>query len=497
MILQRAFYFSLWVVLSILLMVPSSCGPKQEGEKNEEETIREVDVDWPAIRERDTLRAITYYSSTSYFLYRGQPMGYEYELLERLAEDLNLELEIVVAHNLDKEIQMLKKGRGDIIAHGLTITQDRKKSITFTEPHTQTHQVLVQKKPENWRQMKLHEIRNQIISDPIELLGKKVYVRKNSSYYKRLQNLEEEMGGDIDIVEMPGDLTTEDLIIKVAEGEIPYTVADYNIAAINKTYNPDLDISVSLSFSQRIAWAVRESSPELLKEVNEWIAMMKQTTDYYVIYNKYFKNSKFYRRRIKSDFFSLESGRISQYDDLIRQYADSAGLDWRLLSSQIYQESRLNPRTKSWAGARGLMQLMPATARQFGITDLYEPESSVRAGTRYLSYLQDQWKEALPDSSERIKFVLASYNAGPSHIKDAQRLARKYKDDEHNWNTIRDYVLKLSNPKYYNDPVVKYGYVRGKEPVNYVNEIIKRYDHYRKFVSRNPNNKDRVSDAGS
>jgi len=486
MIYQRVFYFT-WLVIWVgLLLASSSCGTKQQQDQNKEASIEEVRVDMPAIRERDTLRAITYYSSTSYFLYRGQPMGYEYELLERLAEDLGLELEIVIAHNLDKEIQMLKKGQGDIIAHGLTITQDRKKRITFTEPHTQTHQVLVQKKPDNWRQMKLHEIREQIISDPIELLGKEVYVRKNSSYFKRLQNLEEEMGGDIEIIEMPGDLTTEDLIDKVADGEIPYTVADYNIAAINKTYNPDLDISVSLSFSQRIAWAVRESSSELLKEVNEWIAMMKQNTDYYVIYNKYFKNSKFYRRRIKSDFFSLESGRISQYDDLIRQYADSVDLDWRLLSSQIYQESRFNPRTKSWAGARGLMQLMPATARQFGITELYDPEKSIRAGTRYLTYLQDQWSTALPDSSERIRFILASYNAGPSHIKDAQRLARKYKDDEHNWSTISDYLLKLSNPKYYNDPVVKYGYVRGEEPVNYVSEIIKRYEHYRKFVSKNP-----------
>lgn len=486
MIFQRAFYLSWFVLPGVLLLTFSSCGTKKQEEETKEATIEEASTDMPAIRERDTLRAITYYSSTSYFLYRGQPMGYEYELLELLAEDLNLELDIVIAHDLDTEIQMLKKGEGDIIAHGLTITQDRKQSITFTEPHTQTHQVLVQKKPENWRQMKLHEIRNQIISDPIELLGKKVYVRKNSSYYKRLQNLEEEMGGEIDIVEMPGDLTTEDLIDQVADGEIPYTVADYNIAALNKTYNPDLDISVSLSFSQRIAWAVRESSPKLLDEVNAWIGKMKQTTDYYVIYNKYFKNSKFYRRRIKSDFFSLESGRISQYDDLIRQYADSVDLDWRLLSSLIYQESRFNPRTKSWAGARGLMQLMPATARQLGIRDLYEPEKSIRGGTRYLSYLRDQWHEALPDSSERIKFVLASYNAGPGHIKDAQRLARKYTDNEHSWNTIREYVLKLSNPEHYNDPVVKYGYVRGEEPVNYVSEIIKRYDHYRKFVSKNP-----------
>jgi len=474
----------LWLFTASLLVFLTACGSKKERNGDREKTTEEVEVDLPAIKERGTLQAITYYSSTSYFLYRGRPMGYEYELLERLAEDLNLDLEIVIAEDLDKEIRMLKTGKGDIIAHGLTITQDRKQRITFTEPHTTTHQVLVQKKPDNWRQMKLHEIRQQIVSDPVDLIGKKVYVRKNSSYYKRLQNLEEEMGGDIDIVEMPGDLTTEDLIRKVANGEIPYTVADYNIAAINKTYNPDLDISVSLSFSQRIAWAVRESSPELLKAVNEWIAKMKKQTEYYVIYNKYFKNSKSYRRRVKSDFFSMESGRISRYDDLIRQYADSVDLDWRLLSSLIYQESRFNPRTKSWAGARGLMQLMPATAREVGVTDLYNPERSIIGGTRYLEYLQELWKTELPDSSQRIKFVLASYNAGPNHIKDARRLAHKYREDEDRWETIENYLLKLSNPKYYNDPVVKYGYVRGAEPVAYVEEIIRRYDHYRKFVSK-------------
>jgi membrane-bound lytic murein transglycosylase F len=474
----------LWLVTTALLFVLASCGGDQQKTGGKEDPIEEVKVDLPAIKERGTLKAITYYSSTSYFLYRGRPMGYEYELLERLAADLDLDLEIVIAEDLDKEIRMLKTGKGDIIAHGLTITQDRKQQITFTEPHTNTHQVLVQKKPDNWRRMKLHEIRQQIVSDPVDLIGKKVYVRKNSSYFKRLQNLEEEMGGDIDIVEMPGDLTTEDLIRKVAEGEIPYTVADYNIAAINKTYNPDLDISVSLSFSQRIAWAIRESSPELLKAVNEWIAKMKKQTEYYVIYNKYFKNSKSYRRRVRSDFFSLESGRISRYDDLIRQYADSVDLDWRLLSSLIYQESRFNPRTKSWAGASGLMQLMPATAREFGVTDLYDPEKSIIGGSRYLDYLQEQWKPELPDSSRRIKFVLASYNAGPNHIKDARRLARKYKEDEDQWRTIEKYLLKLSNPRYYNDPVVRYGYVRGAEPVAYVREILQRYEHYRKFVSK-------------
>jgi membrane-bound lytic murein transglycosylase F len=409
-------------------------------------------------------------------------MGYEYELLERLAEDLDLKLELVIAENLDEEIKMLKKGKGDIIAHGLTITKDRKERITFTEPHTTTHQVLVQKKPDNWRQMKLHEIDKELIRNPINLIGKKVYVRKNSSYYKRLNNLEEEIGGDIDIVEMPGKYTTEDLIKKVADGEIPFTVADYNIAAINETYNPNLDIKTKISFSQRIAWAVRENSPELLREINSWIVKMRQRTEYYVIYNKYFKNSKSYRRRVKSDFFSLKSGRISRYDDLVKQYSDSIEWDWRLLSSMIYQESRFNPRTKSWAGAKGLMQLMPNTASHVGVSNLYQPESSIKAGTRYIEYLKERWKE-IPDSTERLKFIMASYNAGPNHVKDAQRLAEQDGKNTQEWSVVSEYILKLSNPKYYNKPVVKYGYCRGEEPYYYVKEILNRYEHYKKFTA--------------
>jgi membrane-bound lytic murein transglycosylase F len=329
--------------------------------------------------------------------------------------------------------------------------------------------------------MKVHEIREEIVSDPMELVGKKVYVRKNSSYYARLQNLEEELGGDIDIVEMPGDMNTEDLIRMVAEGEIPYTVADYNLASINQTYYRDLDIDVRLSFSQRIAWAVRGSSPELLKEVNEWIGKMKQNVDYYVIYNKYFENYKSYSRRIKSEFFSLETGKISQYDDIIKARAESIDWDWRLLSSMIYQESGFDPKAKSWAGARGLMQLMPATAREMGITNLHSPESSVKAGTRYISYLKNQWK-SIPDSSERVKFILASYNVGFNHVRDAQRLAEKNNEDPQDWTVIGEYLLKLSSPDFYNDPVVQYGYCRGQEPYYYVEEILERYEHYKKFV---------------
>jgi membrane-bound lytic murein transglycosylase F len=166
---------------------------------------------------------------------------------------------------------------------------------------------------------------------------------------------------------------------------------------------------------------------------------------------------------------------------MIKQYADSIQWDWRLLASLIYQESGFKPRQQSWAGAKGLMQVMPATAGQFGIKDLYNPESSVKAGTRYLNYLKDRWSE-IPDSVERTKFIMASYNAGPNHIRDAQRLAEKNNQDTNQWDVVSEFVLKLDNPDVYNDPVVKYGYCRGEEPYYYVKEILQRYNHYKKFT---------------
>lgn len=439
-------------------------------------------IDMSEIKEKGTLRALTTYSSTSYFIYRGQAMGYEYELLERLADFLDVELELVVADDLDSMFYQLNNGEVDIIAHGLTITNERKQWVDFTEPHITTRQVLVQRKPENWRKLSRRKVEKSLVRNPADLIGKKVHVRNNTSYQKRLKNLSDEIGGDINIEGVPGYLTTEELIKKVAFGEYEYTVADQNIANINNTYYPQLDIKTPVSFPTRIAWAVRKSSPELLTEVNKWIALMKKKPDYYVIYNKYFKNQKDFQKRVKSEFYSLTGGKISQYDEMIQDYAEELQWDWRLLASQIYQESRFRPDAQSWAGARGLMQVMPATARQFGISELYDPTNSMKAGTAYLEYLQGYWK-SIPDSTERVKFILASYNAGPGHVEDARRLADKYGKNPYLWDkNVAEYLLLKSKPLYYNDPVVYYGYCRGTEPYKYVKDIVKRFEHYSRFI---------------
>ena len=253
-------------ILIICCLCLSACQTKKT-DLNEAAVIRDFDE----IVADGKLKVLIAYSATSYFLYRGQTMGYEYELLKRLAKKLNLELELKVSRNLDEMLDELQHGNIDLVAHGLAVTQERKEQVAFIDYLYLTKQVLVQRKPDNWRKLTLDKIKESMIQDPIELIGDTVSVRKNSSYLKRLLNLSKEIGGDIVIDTLEGTISTDEIIKQVVDKKIKYTVADGNLAKINASHNPILDVSVPVSFSQRIAWAVRADSPKLLEKINSWI----------------------------------------------------------------------------------------------------------------------------------------------------------------------------------------------------------------------------------
>jgi membrane-bound lytic murein transglycosylase F len=438
--------------------------------------------DLEQIMERGTLTAITSYSPTSYFIYRGEPMGYEYELLKRLTEHLGLGLEIVVARDLSEMMDMLNRGEGDLIAYNLTVTSERNERVRFTSPLNVTRQVLVQRKPENWRQMRLHEIEATLIRSPLELDGTTIVVRKGSSYVPRLINLAQEIGGAIEVIESDGEETTEELMRQVAQGELDLTVADENIARLNQSYFPILDVDTPLSMPQQTAWAVRHDSDDLYNAIEEWLAGMQQGVDFYVIYNKYFENRGAFRTRISSDYLATISGKLSPYDEIIRREAESLDWDWRLIASLIYQESQFNPAARSWSGAVGLMQLMPRTAQAYGAENPNDPEQNIRAGIAFMHWLSDYWIDIITDDEERKKFILASYNVGQGHVQDARRLAEKYGDNPDSWEVVAEYLIKKEDEEYFNDEVVRHGYCRGTEPVNYVDNIMYLYSHYSRII---------------
>ncbi|WP_152426469.1 MltF family protein [Cesiribacter andamanensis] len=442
-----------------------------------------VALDLQDIRKRGRLIAIVDNSSTSYFIYRGQAMGYEYELLTRLAKKLDVELEIKIVTDLDKAFAMLQRGEGDIIAHNLTITKERQEKIAFTIHHNEVRQMLVQRKPTNWRSLTADGIDKKLIRNPLQLANKEVYVKRNSSHFARLRNLSDEIGADILMVEEDASIEVEALIRRVAEGEIDYTIADENVAQLNLAYYPNLDVSTPLSFPQRIGWGLRKTSPELLKAVDNWLLESRKSIDYIVIYNKYFKNRTNMKMLASSSYSTISGNQLSPYDAHIKEAAAKIGWDWRLLAAVVYQESKFNPEAESWMGAAGLMQLMPETAEIFGAEDPLDPRQNIMAGASYLQWLDKFWMDEIPDNDERIKFVLASYNVGQGHVLDARRLARKYNKKPELWEGHVAYFLeKKAEPEYYNDEAAKLGYCRGSEPVRYVKQIMQRQARYAQLL---------------
>lgn len=440
--------------------------------------------DLPGIRKRGKLIALTDFNAVDYFIYRGQPMGYQYDLLHELSKFLNLDMEIIVENDLEKGFELLQKGECDLLALNLTVTKNRSKVVKFTLPHSHTRQVLVQRRPDRWWIMHPEVLEKSLLRNQLDLAGKTIYVPRNSSYSTRLHHLSDEIGDSIHVVETEDDFET--LIAKVSKGEIDYTICDENLARVNQTFLRNIDISTAVSFPQNLAWALRkERTDQLADSINLWLTGFRKSVTYAMIYKKYFKNPKS-GRIVGSGLVNSENGVLSPYDAVFRRLSDSIDWDWRLLASMVYQESMFHPDTVSWAGAFGLMQLMPGTAKRYGVTPSSPPEANLQAGVAYLKWLENMFTEKVNDPGERIKFVLAAYNAGAGHVLDARNLARKYKANPDIWDgNVAEYILKKSNPKFYLDPVVKYGYCRGQEPFDYVNDILSRYQDYKNIISLN------------
>lgn len=230
--------------------------------------------------------------------------------------------------------------------------------------------------------------------------------------------------------------------------------------------------------NKQTSWLVRSTANELGKALNAWFADGVEVNVRKLEATR-IKMRRQINRRAQAVYLSRTRGIISIYDELFKQAAATIGWDWRLLAAQCYQESAFDPNAKSWADAQGLMQLMPATARELGVTpqDVNHPETNVMAGVRYLRKLILNFED-VRDSNERIKFVLAAYNGGAFHIRDAMALARKYGKNPHSWNDVSVYILGLQSSRYYRDPVVKYGYMIGSETAGYVKSIIERWQGY-------------------
>jgi membrane-bound lytic murein transglycosylase F len=451
--------------------------------------------DLAEIRARDTLTVLTTFNSTSYFLYRGEPMGYEYELLQRFAKDLGVELKTVVVRDREQLLDMLNRGEGDVVAARLVPTAAHRERAAFTQALYNTPPALVQRGTPGER-VELPEavdtllrtgtlpdtleIRARLVTRPSQLAGEEVHVPEGAAYQARLAELSDELTGDIHVVEV--DSTAEALIRTVSRGGIEFTVAPANVARLKESYFTNVIVRPTLGPPLQVAWAVRKNAPGLLTEFDRWIETQKGSGLFREMYEKYFIDRQGYRERVESEYLTSETGRLSKYDELFKRHASALGWDWRLLASQAYQESRFDPAARSWAGALGLLQLMPSTARAVGVKNPADPEENVRGSVRFTGDLIREWESRIPDPRERLRFILAAYNTGTGHVEDAQRLTEKHGGNPTAWSDVAYWLTQKSKREVYTDPVVKHGFSRGLEPVLYVSRVLERFDHYRQFV---------------
>jgi membrane-bound lytic murein transglycosylase F len=462
-----------------------------------------ISRDLAQIRERGYLVVLAPYNSTTYFIYQGEPLGYEYELLSAFAKDLGVPLKMVVVTDPKSIFPLLNSGEGDIAADrlippvGPTTAIEAQAPVAFSRALYRTEPVLVQQdQPPSAAgegsekalaagpadPLPEVDIQARLVTRPSQLAGRTVSLPQQSAYHRTLIELSDDISGEIHVVEMGEKIQDETLAQKVARGEVQLTVMQKNLADLKEAEFKNLKVRPVLGQLHSVSWALRKNSPELMNALNQWIEEKKNGSLFNSLYQKYFIDRRRYLERVTSEYLTSTTGKLSEYDPLIKQYADQLGWDWRLLASQAFQESRFKPTARSWAGATGLLQLMPATAREFGVHDANDPADNVQGAVRFLQWLQKYWAARVADPNERLKFILASYNCGAGHVEDAQRLTEKYGGNPQVWEDVSYWLLQKSTQQYSSDAVVKFGFCRGLEPVNYVTNILERFDHYKQFV---------------
>ncbi len=437
-----------------------------------------IDRDFHDIKNGGVLRMITYYSSNTYFLNQGIEVGFEYELLREFARENDLALEVIIVGADENPFDLLNLGVGDVIAANYTITPERREAANFTRPYNIVDQMVVYSAEQSVRPKTISELSNS---------GIPISVRINSSYYFRLKELIEE-GYNLVIDPINEGADTEALLVQVAHGNLAATVADDNMFNAANRYMERLISGPTIAESDTIAWAIRSNAPDLEDRMNRYLYKHfrftedrdrpRRSTFLNVLRRKYFEES-----RQMADYYNPEwqyqtIGIISPYDEIVRQVAESEGIDWLLITAMIAQESGFNPHSKSWAGAVGLMQIMP----QFVDTpyeELYDEVTNIRVGARIIREHLDHY--AYLDSTNQISFALATYNVGLGHMADARRLVMDRNRNPNEWSEVSDALLRLMQRRYYQD--ARYGFARGIEPVRYVEEILNRYRTYEAIMA--------------
>lgn len=423
----------------------------------------ERDLEW--ILKRDTLRVLTLYGENSFYIEGEDTTGFQYERVKEFAGYLGVTLDIKAVSDEKQMVKDLYEGKCDLVAYNIPLFPDGREKYIWCGEKMVTHQVLVQRKGKD------------MLKNVNDLAGKTVNVLREK-HRMRMENLNEEIGGGINIVKLNSDTVSIDRVFSlISAGQMDYFVYDNDIAEINSSYYSNLDCSVPVGFDQYSFWLVSEYHPKLAVAVDEWSKTYRGPS-----YEEAMRS--FYRTKlvkcIKPFIKDRKKGVISDYDHLFKKYAGQINLDWRLLAALAYTESKFCPDIISKSGAMGIMQLMPGTLKAFGVSGdkRLDPEQNIMAAAGYIASLQKIFAK-VKDPGQRRLFVLAAYNAGHGHIMDAMALAEKYGKEKLVWeNNVETYLKKETDSRYFQDPVCKYGYFKGGQTIKFIDSVMANYKAY-------------------
>lgn len=437
-------------LLAGLLLIPlvAACSPSQPN------SILEHVLKEGELKVLTRNAATTFYEGPD-----GMPAGLEYELAQGFADELGIELKMLIAPNTDKVLQGLARGQAHLAAAGIAVTEERKSWLRFTP---------------GYKEIKQQVIYRTGVDRPRDLgaLEGRLEVMANSSFVEQLRHLKGRYP-DLQWVENT-QADSEALMTAVWRKEIDYTIVNSNEAMLNRRFYPELKIAFELEEPLHLAWAFpRGTDDSLYKAAVDYFAKLRQNGQLKEMIERHYGHIRDFDYVGARIFRSHIERRLPKFREVFEEEAERNELDWRLVAAVAYQESHWNPKAVSPTGVRGIMMLTRATARHLGIKKRTDPIQSIRGGAKYIRQLLGKFPDRLgPD--DRLWMALASYNVGFWHVEDARILTQQQGGDPDKWMDVKQRLPLLRRKAWYKK--TDHGYARGDEAVVYVENIRSYYD---------------------
>jgi len=401
----------------------------------------------------DNVRTLLLFHAADYFVYRGFPIGFQYEMLRELEKGIGRNVEIIVETQVGKINKELFAENYDIVVMDVKYSGFILPMFKTSIPHSYSYPVLVS----GDRACSVSDSTIFVSEDFSAML----FFADDSPYSQFLVQ--------------KSNNSTEELFEKVDNGEIHYLICDYNQAITLMPFYSQVQILAKAGPQFERRWILNKKNVQLNEDINHWLLDFKKTSQYRWLIRKYFSQES---SLINASFAHKHPGGISPYDAIIKKYAQKHGFDWRFVASIICQETKFIPGLTGKGGSYGLMQLMPTTMEYYGISIIDDDDTHIGAGVQHLNLIRRSFED-IENEEEKLYFVAAAYNAGRGHIFDSQRLCVKYGGDFKKWSDVAKYLKLKSQSEFATDSVVKSGYFPGAHTVRYTQQVMERYAAYK------------------